>query len=135
MQEFGVRPAWECAYVVFSPRAGLWWLRLLRPGFRHCFVLLHDGVGLVAIEPLVSRISVSALEVPFGAEAFVRSLEVQGMTVVPARIAGESPDKWRFGIFTCVEVVKRVLGLRAPLAFTPWRLYRYLKLQHTGASK
>jgi hypothetical protein len=31
--------------------------------------------------------------------------------------------------FTCVEAVKRVLGLRAPWVFTPWQLYCHL-LQH-----
>ena len=25
------------AWVVFSGAAELWWLRLLKPGFRHCF--------------------------------------------------------------------------------------------------
>jgi hypothetical protein len=28
--------------------------------------------------------------------------------------------------FTCVEMVKRVLGLHAPWVLTPWQLYRLL---------
>ncbi|MCD8496748.1 MAG: hypothetical protein LRZ85_00855 [Alphaproteobacteria bacterium] len=31
------------AYVVFTGRTDLPWLRWLKPGFRHCFVLLNDG--------------------------------------------------------------------------------------------
>ena len=29
-------------------------------------------------------------------------------------------------VFTCVEAVKRVLGLHRRLVFTPWQLYRHL---------
>ncbi|MEK9725491.1 MAG: hypothetical protein VW405_18710, partial [Rhodospirillaceae bacterium] len=37
----------------------------------------------------------------------------------PARIAPVRP-------FTCVEAVKRVLGVRAPWALTPWQFFSWL---------
>lgn len=30
----------EC-YVVFADNTSLWWLKLLKPGFRHCYVILR----------------------------------------------------------------------------------------------
>lgn len=41
----------EC-YVVFADNTSLWWLKLLKPGFRHCYVILRfikpeDGWNLI----------------------------------------------------------------------------------------
>jgi hypothetical protein len=127
MRSFGIRPAWSCAYAVFSPRADLWWLRVLRPGFRHCFVLLADKDRAVSVDPLASRIDVASVDAPLGVGALLDSLEAAGMRVVPARLPYGADTGWRFGIFTCVEVVKRVLGIRAPLVLTPYQLYRHLE--------
>ncbi|MDR1476625.1 MAG: hypothetical protein LBI17_00675 [Rickettsiales bacterium] len=126
MRRFGVRPAWSGAYAVFSPHADMPWLRVLRPGFRHCFVLLADGNRVVSIEPLASRIEIASIDAPLGVGPLLDSLEADGMRVVPARLTYTDAG-WRFGVFTCVEVVKRVLGIRAPLALTPYRLYRHLE--------
>ena len=35
-----------------------------------------------------------------------------------------------WGPFTCVEAVKRVLGVRARFILTPWRLYKFLREQN-----
>jgi hypothetical protein len=126
MREFGISQEWERAYAVFSPRADLWWLRLLKPGFRHCFVVLCNGERLVAVEPLASRIEICSIDAPLGPDAFLESLEALGMKVVRAGISRAQDKGWRFGIFTCVEVVKRILGVEAWLAITPYRLYRRL---------
>ncbi|HYD65520.1 hypothetical protein [Azospirillum sp.] len=113
------------AWVVFSGAAELWWLRLLRPGFRHCFVALDDGRHWVVVDPLAPFTDVAVLGVPAGWDVpgWFRSL---GMTVVaaPVRRGLTRPAPW--GPFTCVEAVKRVLGLHAPFVLTPWQLYRRL---------
>ena len=35
----------EKAYVVFTDNTDLWWLRLLKPSFRHCYLLLSGRGG------------------------------------------------------------------------------------------
>jgi len=113
------------AWVVFSGVSELWWLRLLRPGFRHCFVALDDGRHWVVVDPLAPFTDVAVLGVPPGWDVpgWFRDL---GMTVVaaPVRRGLTRPAPW--GPFTCVEAVKRVLGLHAPFVLTPWQLYRRL---------
>jgi hypothetical protein len=118
-------PASPRAWVVFSGAAELRWLRLLRPGFRHCFVALDDGRHWVVVDPLAPFTDVSVLDVPAGWDVpgWFRGL---GMTVVPAPVRRGLTRPAPWAPFTCVEAVKRVLGLHAPFVLTPWQLYRRL---------
>lgn len=113
------------AWVVFSGEAALWWLRLLRPGFRHCLVVLDDGRHWVVIDPTAPRTDVAVLE-RAGTPDLPNRFRAFGATVVPAvvRCGAIRPAPW--APFTCVEAVKRVLGLRAPFVLTPWQLHRHL---------
>lgn len=114
------------AWVVFTGQADLPWLKLLRAGFRHCYVLLNDGERWVTLDPLSNYLDVSVhhhVPVNFNLPLWLQS---RGHTVMRApveRIRKEAP--WMF--FTCVEAVKRVLGLHKRSIVTPWQLYRHLK--------
>ena len=48
------------------------------------------------------------------------------MTGVGIILSYELNSPAPIGIFTCVEVVKRILGIHARRIFTPWQLYHYL---------
>ncbi|WP_247883246.1 hypothetical protein [Azospirillum brasilense] len=113
------------AWVVFRGEAELWWLRLLKPGFRHCFALLHDGRRWVIVDPLSPFTDVSVLDLPasFDLPGWYRGL---GMAVTPALVRRGLTRPAPWGPFTCVEAVKRLLGLHAPGVLTPWQLYRRL---------
>ena len=50
--------------VVFADHAGCPWLRPLRRGFRHCFVVIRMHSVWLACEPLKDRIELDALAVP-----------------------------------------------------------------------
>jgi hypothetical protein len=108
----------------FSGTAELPWLRVLKPGFRHCFAVLDDGRHWLVLDPLAPRTDLRALdraEVPDLPEHLRR----RGLTVIEARLRHPvRPAPWR--PFTCVEAVKRLIGLDAPFVFTPWQLYRRL---------
>lgn len=113
------------AWVGFVGTAVLWWQRWLRPGFRHCFVILDDGAHWIVVDPLAARTDIAAIDhadAPDLPDRFRRL----GLTLVETR-SGDSefrPAPWRPA--TCVETVKRILGLRAPRVCTPWQLYRFL---------
>nr|WP_196242375.1 hypothetical protein [Azospirillum oleiclasticum] len=103
----------------------MWWLRPLRPGFRHCLVALDDGRHWVVIDPMAPRTDVAVLEraeTPDLPDRF-RGL---GLTVVPAAVDRDATRPAAWAPFTCVEAVKRVLGLHAPFVLTPWQLHRHL---------
>lgn len=111
------------AVVAFSGAAPLWWLHLLRPGFRHCFVLVRIDSGWLLLDPLSHRIALALL--PAGADpaAHYRALGHVTLTV-PVALPPRRPAP--FAPFTCVEAVKRVLGLHDRFVLTPWQLFRRL---------
>lgn len=130
-----VKPENLCrALVVFSGQTELWWLRFLRPGFRHCFVVMEipaaqDDQAATAWA-LYNPLSVGTqLAVwPDVDEATLRAwLLEQGHTLVETHVKPLRGRVYGWRPYTCVEGVKRVLGLHAPGVFTPWQLCQTLK--------
>jgi len=118
-------PAWGRALVVFGGGTDPWWLALLRPGFRHCFVVFDTAAGWILVNPMAHRTDLRPLDLPpgFDLAGWYRG---QGCRVVVAR-PGCPPRRvapWR--PHTCVESVKRFLGVVDGRVFTPWQLYRHL---------
>ena len=116
------------AWVVFTGQADMRWLLWLRPGFRHCYVVLHDGTRWLSIDPLSNIMDVTVhhnVPADFDLPCW---LAERGHTIVRAQIARpmrEAP--WM--PFTCVEVVKRLLGIHHRFILTPWQLYRHIQNQ------
>ena len=115
------------ALVVFVDQAESPWLGGLRAGFRHCFVVLRQGSGWLACDPLTDRLELAELPVPGGFD-LPGFYAVCGHAVL---LGATRPDVPRRGLtlapLTCVEIAKRLLGVRAARVITPWQLYRYLK--------
>jgi len=118
------------AFVAFAGAGKRPWSWLLRPGFRHCFVMLDDGRGWTTVEPLSSRIDVVRQPLAPSEDLPARYLR-KGHLVLPAPLARPERADWPQPL-TCVAVVKRVLGLRAPFVLTPWQLYRHLLRHQPG---
>jgi hypothetical protein len=115
----------SAVWVVFTGQTDLPWLKILKPGFRHCYVLMNDGERWLSIDPLSHYMDVTVHHTLPPSFDLPLWLEERGHKVVKAptaRIKKEAP--WMF--FTCVEAVKRVLGLHERFIFTPWQLYKHL---------
>ncbi len=117
----------KLALVVFVDR-GCVWLRGLKRGFRHCFVALRDGDAWLICDSLKDRIELFVL--PVAAEIDLASFyRAQGHRVL---IGTTRPKLHRGSLvvapLTCVTVVKRLLGVKAPWVLTPWQLFAHLKL-------
>lgn len=121
----------DLAVVAFTGRATLPWLRVLRPGFRHCFVLLRTRGQWLYYDPMAHYTLASVI----GAYPLLGLLRVfrgQGCRVRLARPRVPPPRALAWRPYTCVEAAKRVLGLREPWVFTPWQLYRRLGRRRPG---
>ena len=114
------------AWVIFSGRTDCAWLRFLKPGFRHCLVLLHDGRHWVSIDPMLNHMEVDIHHTVPGTFDFPRWLQTQGQHVVKAPVNHAHVRPAPFTLMSCVEVVKRVLGIHNRFIITPWQLYRHL---------
>lgn len=117
------RPA---ALVVFGGACALPWLRVLRPGFRHCFLLRRFAEGWLLYDPRSDRTEL-ALWPSCEPELLVNSLKERGYAAVLATLPAAERRAAPIAPFTCVEAVKRVLGIRRRRILTPWQLYRHLK--------
>lgn len=117
---------YQKAWVVFSGQTEISWLKFLKPGFRHCYVLINDGERWTSLDPLshVTEVSVHHhVPADFDLPAW---LESRGNRVVKAPMNRDITKPAPFMLFTCVEAVKRVLGIHRRGIVTPWQLYRHL---------
>ncbi|PZQ48702.1 MAG: hypothetical protein DI551_01055 [Micavibrio aeruginosavorus] len=115
------------AWVVFSGQTEISWLKFLKPGFRHCYVLLNDGERWTSLDPLshVTEVSVHHhVPADFDLPGWLRT---RGNRVVAAPMRRDVAKAAPFMLFTCVEAVKRVLGIHKRGVITPWQLYQHLK--------
>ena len=121
------RMAGQEAFIVFGGRADQPWLRLLRPGFRHCFAALVDAGGWTVLDPLTGRLVVARLELPadFDLPGFYHraGLAVLGPFTPSEPRARHLPP---LSPFSCVALCRAVLGAAAPFALTPYGLFRSL---------
>ena len=57
---------YEKCYVVFSDNTTIWWLRFLKPGFRHCYLLLkmkNSGMW-IELNPFSNQTAVFVYDYP-----------------------------------------------------------------------
>lgn len=114
------------AFVVFSGQTEIRWLKtFLKPGFRHCFLIFREGSGWVSFDPLAHRTEIRFHDLPEGFD-LAGWLAGQDLIAVPATFAEPPARPAPLMPFTCVEAVKRALGIHSRRILTPWRLYRYL---------
>lgn len=112
-------------WVVFTGKTDLRFLRILRDGFRHCFVIVKAQDTWFVIDPRADKTDFAVLPYPAHFN-LPRYFVGQGQTVVkvptiktPPRIAPLVP-------WSCVETVKRLIGLHRRWILTPYQLYRCL---------
>lgn len=115
------------ALVVFHGKEarGFWLTVFTRPGFRHCFACVSDGREWIEIDARANGLSVR----PIAPATFdmAHHYRVQGLTVIETSWMGAAGADYRWPwAFTCVELVKRLLGIRAWRIWTPYGLYRRL---------
>ena len=124
MSDQKIQKTAQKVWVVFSGQADLPWLKIFKPGFRHCFVLLDDGSHWITVDPLSNYTEVLIHKVPheFNMPLWLKDRGYKILKASLDRKRNSAP--WM--VFTCVEAVKRVLGLHKRFIFTPWQLYRHL---------
>lgn len=120
------RCVWKKALVAFAGDSQIWWLRFLKKGFKHCFVvLISDGYSVV-VDPVCLRTEICVL--PFTDADKLRALfESNNYKVVETYVRSPDGVHPSLGLFSCVEVAKRVLGIHKFSIVTPYKLYIFLK--------
>lgn len=120
-------PGWRNgdALVAFGGPRPVWWLRWLKPGFHHCMVCIRAQETWVLCDPLLHRTEVSVYP-GHGTATLLQWLHDNAYRVVPVRRRNAPRRLAPIRPYTCVEAVKRHLGIRTWWIVTPWQLFRYL---------
>ena len=112
-------------YVFFTDNTDLWWLRWLKSGFRHCCLVICREDSLILVDPLSHQLVLDVC-VAVDEASFRRWLTSCGMVYVAVEVRDSAQRVAPLGLLTCVEVIKRILGIRRRRLITPWQLYRFL---------
>jgi len=119
-------------WIVFSNNTDIRMLRILRHGFRHCFAVMQIDDRWILIDPKSNKTDVNLLPHP-ATFNFPKYFSQQGMTVMKLP-AIQTPQKIMMPFcFSCVETMKRFIGLHQFWVLTPYQLYKsILKIQQKG---
>jgi hypothetical protein len=115
--------------VVFCDHTDLWWLKFLRRGFRHCFILLRFADIWISIDALAHKTEIVRIDLP-DLINLKQWLETNGDIVIKCPISKAKEKPIGPSVFSCVESVKRIIGIRKPLIITPWQLYKFITTQN-----
>lgn len=113
------------ALVIFMGEVSIRWAKLLRPGFRHCFTVVGRHEQWVIVDPMSNFTNLGVISGP-SIDEVAEWYRQFGFTVIETVVRREASSKFAWRLFTCVEAVKRVLGIRASWVMTPWQLYRHI---------
>ena len=120
-------------WIVFSNDTDIACLKILKRGFRHCFMVMQQDSRWVLIDPRSNKTDIQILPHPPHFN-FPRYFTEQGKTVlkVPNIIA---PQKIMTPFpVSCVEGIKRLIGLHHFWVITPHQLYKkIIKMQKKGS--
>ena len=115
----------EKAWVIFSGQTEIPYLKVLKTGFRHCFIILKRGDHWITLDPLAHKTEIELHYLPdnFNLPDWLKK---RGHTVVETKLKAAAMKVLPLSLFTCVEAVKRVLGVQSWKVMTPWQLYKHL---------
>ena len=112
------------AIVVFGP-SSLRCLKVLKSGYQHCFVATQDSGQWHLMDPLSNGTQISLLG-PTGVDEIIAAFRHDGYDALAVQRRAPVQSIMPLSPFTCVEAVKRVLGVRQRWIMTPWQLRKYL---------
>ena len=113
------------AIVVFTGETTLPWLRILRSGFRHCYAIIESNGQWILYNPASHQTEIYAMGAAPMHE-LVNWLFTEPVVLAVWKIHTASKKVAPHRPYTCVEALKRALGIQARYILTPWQLYKYL---------
>lgn len=107
-------------YIIFQ-NSDLNILQFLKNGFRHCDIILENGI---AIEITRSKISYGIVNI----NTIFDKIKKDSIIIIEYNI--KNTEYSLLGVRTCVGICKEIIGITDFFIFTPYQLYK--KLLKTG---
>ncbi len=118
--------------VFFGKARGIpWWARLfrIRKDFIHCGIIVRTRISWISVNPMAHITQVDWAD-RFETDAFTiceRLVYERMWSAAVAMFIRTPAEDFRLPLpYTCVEAVKRILGIKFGFVFTPYQLFRYL---------
>ena len=123
------------ALIVFEDRPARGFTRFLRPGFRHCFCLIRQQAGWFVCDPLKHSLEFKIVEDADAAHIAARLTVIDRSIIYLSAIPKKGLPSMSLRPLTCVEIVKRVVGINKDFIFTPYQLFSYLSVIANGEGR
>lgn len=121
-----MRPRGQSLAIVAFGASSLPYLQVLKPGYQHCLVATQASGQWHLLDPLSNGMEVMMLGDVTPREIIALFCD-RGCDAVAVQRRAPVMRTMPLAPFTCVEAVKRVLGIHARWVMTPWQLRRYLE--------
>lgn len=110
------------AAIVFEDNTTLWWLKFLSHGFRHCYLIVFSDSHPFCVElnPMSNQVFVSI----YNRKHLYSYIKNKNFIIIKIFEPILKPAPLSF--FTCVEFIKRILGIHNRFIITPKKLYTAL---------
>ena len=110
------------AYVAFGGNVTHWWTKFLKMGFYHCFLIMGNGFDWILIEPVWNYTDLIFIR----NKNLLHIIKKKGYQLLHTTPHLALNQKGYFRPHTCVEVVKRLLGISNPKIWTPYQLFLFI---------
>lgn len=105
--------------------------KILKKGFQHCYLLFYDGENWGHLDYKSHMIDFKIYrDIPPSFD-LPRWIISKGMHVVKLKNIHYKQRPMPLAVFTCVEAIKRHLGIRSHFVRTPYQLYKYIRKKNS----
>jgi len=118
-----IQREWWIVFEHFSTRK--WYNKYLKKGFAHCYALGLCEDTWVIVNPTDAVLDIELRPVADYPTARAYVGEYAKIIRVEVSLPSEH-SSWSFGVMSCVDVMKKLIGLKAWWIVTPWQLYKEL---------
>ena len=115
-------------YLIYTSKSEFWWSKLLKKDYKHVFAVKFDGLFWVKMDLTLGWTE-------YGVLAYDYKDTIDD--VIQGKARYQYVEVWRktryrrlFAPWTCVEMMKSLLGIKAWWILTPYQLYKYCEARH-----
>ena len=113
---------YDKAIIGFGGQPTLWFMRFFKKGFYHCILALGNEEEWIVIDPLQHFTDLIMIK-----QGNIRNFfKKHGYRFVEIQTSEPKDIRLRVMPYTCVETVKRFVGIEKACIFTPYQLFCYL---------
>lgn len=114
-----------CIYLVYIDKDDLWWSKYLKAGYRHVFAIKFDGLFWIRMDLTIGYTDFDVLLYDY--KDSIDDIVQDNATYQHVEVWRKTRYRSILAPWTCVEMMKSLLGIKAWWILTPFQLYKYIE--------